>query len=116
MSPIPHGNEVTDTRKETTFGDAEEDAANQETSEVADQTHASHDEAPAYHDDGEPDSWAEALHHYVAWNFGGDVEREENGKRDVVIQTFHTKASLQPDETRVADIGTIEEAEPTRRS
>lgn len=85
MAAIPHCDEVIDTREETTFSDTKEDAAGQKALEVVYQAHTSHDETPAEHDEGQPDTWAEALHHHVAWDFGSDIKWEEDGERDVVV-------------------------------
>jgi hypothetical protein len=46
----PHCNEVADTRKEPTLGNAKEGAAGKKSAEVAYEAHAQHDEAPAHHD------------------------------------------------------------------
>ena len=115
MSRIPHGDEVADARKKATFGDTKEDATGEKAAEVVYQSHASHDETPRYHDGRQPNTWTEALHHHVAWDLGRNVKWEENGKSDVVIQSFHTKINFQLDETRVTNISAIEEAEPTDR-
>ena len=111
MTAIPHGDVKIDTRKEPTLSDTKEGATYEQTSKIVYQPHTSHDKAPRDHDHSKPDTWTKALHHHVAWDFGCDIEWEENGQGDVVIQTLHTEINFQLDETRVADIGTIEEAE-----
>lgn len=113
MSRIPHGDEVADAREKATFGDTKEDTTGEKTAEVVYQSHASHDETPTYHDGREPNTWTEAFHHHVARDLGRNIKWEENGKSDVVIQSFHAEIDFQLDETRVANIGAIEEAEPT---
>ena len=111
MTAIPHGNVKTDTREESTLSDAKEGATYEQTSKIVHQPHASHDQTPGDHDHRKPDTWTKALHHHVAWDFGRDIEWKENGQGNVVIQTLHTEINLQLDETRVSDIGAIEEAE-----
>lgn len=114
MTTIPHGDKETDAGEETALGNAKEDTACKDATEVVYQAHASHDESPRDHDDSEPNAWTDALHHHVAWDFGRDVEGEENGKCDVVVETLHSEIDLQIDETRVTDIGTIKKTEATR--
>lgn len=75
------------------------------------QSHAGHNQSPGKHDDGKPDAWTESLHHHIAWDLGGDVEREEDGQGDVVVQALHTQILLEMDEAGISNVGAVEEAE-----
>ncbi len=74
------------------------------------ETHASHDQAPADHDECKPDTWACSLEHHIAWDFGGNIEGKEDRESDVVVQPFHPKVLLEIDEAGIADVGAVEVA------
>lgn len=83
MAAVPHGDVVGDTGEKTALCDTERHTGSEETSEVGDETHASHANTPSNHDDANPERWRRALHHQVGRNLREDVPREEDGKRDL---------------------------------
>jgi hypothetical protein len=115
MATIPHRNEIVDTGEQSTFSNAKENTACEKTAEVLYQTLASHDSAPGDHDESQPQAGANTLHHHVAWDLGRDIEREEDGKCDVVVQPVHPQVSFETDKTRISNIRAIEVAESRSR-
>lgn len=111
MTRIPHRDEITDAGEEAAFSDTEKDAAGKETSISMHEAHGDHDHAPRHHDGGDPDARSEALQDQITRDLGRDVEGEEDGKGIVVIQPAHVEVSLEVDESCVAHIGAVQEAE-----
>jgi hypothetical protein len=66
----------------------------------------------SHHDDRQPQTGAGALHHHVTWDLGQDVEREENGQRDIVHNggttvDGHAQIRLKTEQLGIADVGAI---------
>jgi hypothetical protein len=112
MATIPHSNEIVNTGEQSTLGNAKEYTACKKTAEILYQTLESHDSAPGDHDESQPQAGANTLHHHIAWDLGRDIEGEEDGKCDVVVQPFHSQVSFETEKTRISNIRAIEVAEP----
>ncbi len=94
MSAVPLCDEVVDSREKAALKDAKEGAGRHETWIVLDKSLTDHRNGPHHHDESQPDTWPEALHHNVAWNFRRNVEREEDGKAIIVLQAMKVEVYL----------------------
>jgi hypothetical protein len=66
------------------------------------------------HNDREPQAWSETLHHHIGWDFGGDIERKENGQRNIILDRLgtlfgHAQVLLKTEEFGISDIGSVQE-------
>lgn len=109
MSAIPHSYVVVNSWKEATFEDTEEYSCCHKTRVLLDEALADHRHRPEYHDKSKPDARSEAFHHHVAGDFGGDVEREQNGETVVVLQAVESKILLEVVESGIPNVCTIQE-------
>lgn len=106
VSAVPHGNVVRDSREETSFCDAEEDASDEEAMVVLDDTHERHYDAPCDHDRWQPDGGTEFLEpvqfssasgsiytridrnsHQVTRHLEGAIREEEDCETPVVFRS-----------------------------
>lgn len=113
MPPIPHCNVVRDAREQAAFCQTEERSCNQQPGVVLYDTHKCGAQAPGDHDDRDPDTRSQPLHGHVAGYLGGDVEREEDSERIVVLETglIHAQIFFQGVETCIPDVCAVEERE-----
>jgi len=115
MSTVPHSDIKIDAREKSTFGDSQENTARDEALKVVYKSHKCHDESPRHHDEGDPDTRAEAFHHHITRDFREHIEGKEYCKRNIEVQSFHTKIDFKVNQFGVANIGAVEEAKPKER-
>lgn len=116
MTLVPHGDVEGNTREQTTLCDTESSTSNQETGIALHDTHEGCDNGPNNHDEGNPERRTRLLHHQVGRNFSENVEGEEDGKSDIVIETLEAKILLEGTETSVTNVGSIEERQEIEES
>lgn len=71
------------------------------------------------HDDGKPKTGTKTLHHHVGRDLGRDIEREEDGERDVVFDGAgtlggHVQVPLEVEEFGISDVRAVEERQPCK--
>jgi hypothetical protein len=71
---------------------------------------SNHSNGPEEHDEGKPDGGADALHHYVGRDLGGDVEWKKNCEAVIVLKATEVKIAFEVIEAGVTDVGAVEEA------
>jgi len=93
VSFVPHAQIKHDSREETTFRDAEEEADAEESWEVLGDTHQGTDDTPYEGESWKPESWGGDFEDDVTRDLEQDVANEVDGQRgEVLISTFFETA------------------------
>ena len=108
MSTVPLCYVVVHSGEKAAFEYAEEYPSRHKARIVLDESLANHRSGPHHHNEGQPDTWPEALHHDVTWNFGRNVERKEDGKAVIVLQALQMEVSLQVVQSGISNIGAVQ--------
>lgn len=74
-----------DSWEKSCFSYTKKDARDQQTMEIANETHERHDNAPCYHDRREPSAWPQFLQKKIAWYFECGIAKKEHRQADVVL-------------------------------
>lgn len=111
VAAVPLRKEVRDTGEEAGLGNTEEDTGNEETLEVLDETHTSHNATPGDHDNGKPHGRTPGLHDHVGRDLAEDVEHKEDGEADGVVGGSEVDVHGETEKVGIANVGTVKEGE-----
>jgi hypothetical protein len=73
------------------------------------------------HNDSEPKAWSKTFHHHVGWDLSGDIEWEEDGQRNIVLDSLwafprHAQVLLKTEEFGISNVCTIQKGKTAQVS
>ena len=113
---IPTTQIVVDPRKQPSFRKPQPPPRSHHALEIMRQPHRGHHNPPKHHNNRYEDTRPQPLEQDIGEGFKERVGDEENGETGIVLATCDLEGLLETVETRIADVGAVEEGDQVEQA